>query len=49
MKTMNQIKMILTGAGVLFTSVLCAQEGAKDSTLTRTVVCLLYTSDAADD
>lgn len=38
MKTMNQIKTILTGAGVLFTSVLCAQEGAKDSTLTRTVV-----------
>lgn len=38
MKNMNQIKMILTGAGMILTSALWAQEQSKDSTLSRTVV-----------
>lgn len=35
---MNQIRMILTGIGVTFASVLCGQEQSKDSALVRTVV-----------
>ena len=38
MKTMNQLKMILTGVGVTLTSMSWAQKYSNDSTLVRTVV-----------